>query len=1172
LLRKISIHGFKSFCDRTEVAFGTGVTAIVGPNGCGKSNLVDALRWVLGEHNTRFLRCNRLEELIFTGTQRRKAMGMAEVRLLLDGVLDEGEWEIMRRFTRDGSGEYRINNKVCRWKDVYEGLLGTGLSHTGYVVIGQGTIQELAGGRPEDRRVWIEEASGVSRFRLSKKNVEDKLSAAARDIVRLNDLLAELEARKAALCSDWEVAARYHKLVNRRNDLEMAMWLHQEREESRRLQNLCRRLERYQSDIQESLSKEDVLKESIGPVEDDLRSTERVLKSCVNERESLAGNLLSNEKQRDSVRGKLALVSREIEARTARKTVLESDLEAMTGQEIELTEEREHVAKKYEESLGALSIAENERRTFETSWKTLGETVIDIRAGMVSLTGHLTELQRDRDDLRTKLEGKKRESIEIASRILSLEQHLSGLRKDLAENSQHLARRVEAEEEIRAVCESLEKKIESLKVSLAKVSSARQTLEGQLSRAGARKRLLEEMEKSFEGYGKGTRTILAAKEQGLLYGIVGAVGELFSCDSKHVKALSAAVGGAAENIVVSDEESAKRAIAFLQEGKGGRCTFLPLNLLKPRGLHPRAAQALSTVRGVRPLISVVKYPESLRTCAEYLLSRVVLADTIDDALAFMKESSWVTRVVTMSGENIEPGGAITGGEAPRHEAIFLRKQELELLGARIKEESRELRGKQAQIRLLEEELSELLKRLTTAKEDWVLAKTQVSGLRNRISEIEKDVESSLIEIQKNQVKIAPLKIAEQRFASGIEELIAKEKTVLEEVSRKEDELIGYETQIKEYLSIDQNYSDRITNLSRDKEEVERRLAAIARRLESLKGERSSTQKILEEERKELARLEELKDELILEESSLKQSISSLDKRMGAVRTEISTLEAKLDSLRNTLNQKLGQIESHNRERASLESKIADGRTELENLQKSLSGTRQLIFSKYRIEKPGDYEHTRMNREEALKQIEEIEASIHLLGTVNLKAEKDYMEISDRIEHIQNEKADVEAAMEELGRTKEFIEEDIQKRFLETFHKVDESFQQIFRDLFGGGRGKLNIVEDTLGVEVIAEPPGRRQKQFNLLSGGERSLCGIALIFAILSVKPSPVMILDEVDSSLDEANVVRFAQFLKKYSKDTQFVVITHQESTMEAADIIYGVTMEEPGVSKIFSMRLENR
>lgn len=1172
MLRSMSIHGFKSFCDRTEVAFGSGITAIVGPNGCGKSNLADALRWVLGEHNARLLRCNKLEELIFSGTQRRKAMGMAEVRLLLEDVLDDGEREIMRRFTRDGSGEYRINNKVCRWKDIYESLLGTGLSHTGYVVIGQGSIQELAGGRPEDRTAWIEEASGVSRFRLSQKEVERKLSAAQRDIIRLDDLLAELEARKTALYSDWEIASKYHKLVNKINDVELSMWLHQEQEESRRVQNVLRRLQGYRERIQECILTIDTLKAEVEPVQNRLANEEERLKSGISERETIADKLLSLEKNRDAARGKLALVSREIETRTVRANVLEDELNNLSGRKVALKDKYETSAEKFKEASDNLKNADDERQAFEAMWRSLSQKVISIRTSMASFTAQLTKLQQSKDTIRRQLESKRRESVEIRSHLLSLDEQILRLKRELSDSKQGLAGNIAKYEQSQATCNELEKQVTQLRNSLDEMVSTEKNLEQKLTRLKMRKRLLEEMERTFEGYGKGPRAILTARKQSTLAGIIGSVGELFSCDPQYVPALSAAVGGAAENIVVTDDQSAKAAIDFLKRSKQGRCTFLPLSLIRPRKLHPKAVQALSRTKGVKPLISVVNYPGHLRACAEYLFGRVILADTVDYALAFMKESSWITRVVTMGGENIQPGGAITGGEAPRHESIFLRKQELTSLTSQVKKIDGELRSKKAQVCSLKEELSALTGTLKEAKEDALLASNSVAGLRDRVAQLEATLEWTESEIGSNKQKLEPLISAEQTLIEQIEKIAAQEKSISDRITSKETELKGYEKRIRDGLSIDEKHSDKVRHLSREKEELQQRLNSLLRQLESVKGEKTSTEKNLDEERKELVRLKELREQLTMEESSLKQSILSLEKRMGVLRHKVLELQKRSDSLRQTLNETLESIESLNLEKTSFEGKVADGRTELETLEKSHRDTKELIVSRYGIENPGDCEHPRTRRQEALIQIEGIESAIKLLGTVNLKAEQDYLQLSERIEHIHSEKNDVENAIDELNRTRSLIKREIHKRFLETFEEVDQNFQRIFTQLFGGGRGKLNLVEDTMGIEVIAEPPGSRQKQFNLLSGGERSLCGIALIFAVLAAKPSPVIVLDEVDSSLDEANVVRFAQFLKKYSKDTQFVVITHQESTMEVADIIYGVTMEEPGVSKIFSMRLENR
>lgn len=1172
LLKTMTVQGFKSFCDRTELVFGEGITAIVGPNGCGKSNLADALRWVLGEHNARLLRCNKLEEIVFSGTRRRKAMGMAEVRLLLEGVFDEGEQEIMRRFARDGTGEYRINDKVCRWKDIYESLLGTGLSHTGYVVIGQGTIQELAGGRPEDRRVWIEEASGVSRFRLREREVENRLRGAREDLVRLSDLLVELEERKKALQADWETAREYHRLASEKNDVELAMWLCQEQEESRRVQNVVRRINRYTRELEESIAAAHALEGGLGPAKSKLEAVEDKLKSGIAEREQVASQLLELEKSRDSTRGKLALVSREIETRKVRQNVLQREIASLSGREAELLEQRESVSGRLTVTCAELDRLENERQGFETQWRSLSEKVIGIRESMASSTARLSRLQQAKDKLREQFEDKRRETVEINVRLASLNEQVSRFERELEETRQGLAQNAERHRLSRATCRILEEQVSKIRTRVREVVSEQKRLEAQRTRIATRKRLLEEMEKSFEGYGKGPRAILTAREQSVLDGIIGSVAELFWCDAKYVPALSAAVGGAAENIVVTDEEAAKAAIDFLKKHKSGRCTLLPLNLLRPGKLHPRAVHALSRVPGVRPLISVVQYNDDLIPCAEYLFGRVVLADTMDHALAFMKESGWVTRVVTLGGENIQAGGAITGGEAPRHESIFLRKQELSSLASEIGKVNGELSAVRSEILSLEQKLAALTQDLEQAREDALLAGTSVTRSQEKALQLEQSLEQARGEIVSNQEQVELMKAAEQELLSQMNEISATEQHISDILAEQEKELKQFETQIRDRLSIDEQYSDRIAGLSREKQELEQSLSSLVRQLENLRGEAVSTGKNLDEECKELARLEVLREELSSDETSLGESIPALEGRMGELSTQISELSSQAESLRQFLEQSVARIESLRLEQTSLKSRIADSRLELESLEAALSDTRKLIASRYGIQDPGSYEHPRIERQEALNQVEIIDMSIKSLGTVNLKAEQDFKELSERIEGICSEMKDVEDAIVELNRARELIRREIEKRFIETFEKVDENFQLIFSELFGGGRGKLKLVEDTMGVEVHAEPPGRRHKQFNLLSGGERSLCGIALIFSILSAKPSPVIVLDEVDSSLDEANVVRFAQFLKRYSEQTQFIVITHQESTMEVADIIYGITMEEPGVSKVFSMRLENR
>lgn len=1171
MLKKLSLHGFKSFCDRTDLTFGTGITAIVGPNGCGKSNIADALRWVLGEQNSRLLRCNKLEDLIFGGTHKRKSMGMAEVRLLIEGVIDEGELELTRRFTRDGSSEYRINNRTCRYKDVNELLLGTGLSHTGYVVIGQGTIQELAGGRPEDRRLWIEEASGVSKFRLSKREIEDRLSLASSDLIRLEDLLVELESRKASLYADWEIASKYYALLKERNDAELSMWLYQENEEFRQLQNVDRRMAKYAKELQEILHLSSHLESDVASLQREVESTETGLTLLKEHKENIEAQSFSLKKTKDEISGKLSLISKEIDARNLRRKSLESDLRNMASQEESLALKYEGVSLKRAEILNTLKTLQEEKESFDQMWKSLGGKVIDSRSQIGSLSEHLAVLDKKKRELEGQLLSIGAEMKEVNSKILTLKEAIGDLRNTRDKAEQELCQAIEEERGSKVLCESMEEKTEFLKASLESMSFLVRNLESQMSSATARKNVLQELESSFEGYGKGPRAILLAQKRGILDGIVGAVGETISCEERFIKALSSAAGGTTENIIVSDEDAAKSAIAYLKAQKAGRCTFLPLSVLKPRTLHRKAFSALSKISGVRPLISIVNCSEDLMVCAQHLFGNIVLAETIESGLAFMEESSWTARVVTLEGEIIDPGGAITGGEPPRHATLFLRKRELESLSHEISSRQLEISEKKAAATDLAEELSDYEKRLEEARANNILLASKISGLRKTVSDLTRAIDTSANEVLKAETNIEPLRLSKERLMLEIAEVEEEHQSLSMEIVSREQELSKYESQISGFLSSAESYPARIAQIEAEKEKLDREFASLLGQIESLKGQQMSTRNTLVDEEKEMLRLTQLKDGLIPEIASLEESIDAVEREKGDLDKEISVLQKDLASLTERLSKTLEELESNKKEYLYMQSRMSDAKTEKDGIEKSLGETRQMLLSRYGINSADDCNHPRINRQEALDRMQEIESQVMALGTVNLKAEKDYVELSDRIESVENEKTDIQTAMNELERTRDLIDAEIQARFMATFEQVDQNFQRIFGELFGGGRGRLNIVDENMGIEVIAEPPGRRHKQFNLLSGGERSLCGIALIFAVLSTSPSPLMVLDEVDSSLDDANVVRFAQFLRRYSDQTQFVVITHQESTMEVADVIYGVTMEEPGVSKVFGMRLQH-
>lgn len=1172
MLRKLSLHGFKSFCDRTEVSLGSGITAIVGPNGCGKSNLADALRWVLGEQNPRVLRSGKLQDVIFTGTEKRKAMGMAEVRLLFDGVNGQGETEILRRFARDGSSEYRLNGKNVRWKDIIETLSGTGLSHTGYVVIGQGMIQELVSGRPEDRRAWIEEASGVARVRMDKKETEAKLEAAKAGLMRLDDLIVELSARRAQLGSDRELAAEYRKLTTQRKEIELAMWLYQAEEEGKRVLTVKRRLEKQKSDLQAlelTLPKMKVEESTLQVECDRLEEVQRDVRSA---REASAGELLALEKKRDGARSLAQLLKKELLARTVRKSAIERDLSNRESEDQALKTKADSLSEQFEVASRQLQSAEETRRESEASFKALSERVLAVRQETLTLTSAHNACQRTRNDQRARLDSKKRDLQELkdylqnaASEEKARCEELSSLTEELRIASQRVT-------DARDLVSEAAKRVKTTRESLDRAMSTERNIGARLTGVRARKKLLTDLEKSFEGYGRGPRTVLEGRASGRLKGIEGAVGELVDCEPRYIPALSAAIGGAAENIVVLDESAAKDAIELLKSTKSGRVTFLPLSLIRPREMNPRALALAREMKGVRPLIDVVSYPKHLDTCAKYLLGRVVLAEGMDDALAFMKASGWATRVVTLTGESLDPGGAITGGDAPRHEGIFRRKQELSEVQAEEIRLVQELTDAVTSRKSLERELVLEGQNQEKARADLSQRETQAARLSDAKTRTHEMLKNLRVQSHQKASALSPLEDEISKLALELEETVAEERRISLQMDEKEIELRQCEEKMRESMAKDQGLSQEIRKLAQEKEALQRDLSSVVRRRESLSGECNSLKRNLEDEIKEIARQEVLLDEALSEEKHLSEAISTLEQevsgqaaRLQEVTSERDTLMAKVAAIR-------GDVERAERDMANLLTKMEESEGELDSLSRSYEETRDYIATEFGLDDPDDVYHQRISRSAGAQKMEEIETALRALGGVNLKAEEEHSEISDRIDIINLEKEDILQAIDEINLAKELVEKEIQSRFMETFKLVSESFSEVFSDLFGGGTASLSLVEDTLGVEVAAEPPGRRQKHLNLLSGGERSLCGIALIFAILSVKPSPLIVLDEVDTALDEANVLRFGQFLRRYSRDTQFLVITHQKVTMEHADLLYGVTMPEPGVSRIFGMRLENR
>ncbi len=1170
MLKSITVHGFKSFPERIKLELGPGITGIVGPNGCGKSNLGDAIRWVLGERNPRVLRSERLSDVIFSGASSRKAMGQAEVRLLLDEAFCGAETEVVRRLTRDGVSEYRINGDPCRLKDVVDLFSGTGLSHAGYAVIGQGSIHDLVGGRPEDRKLWIEEASGAAKVRLDRQDIEQKIEKARASMARLDDLLLDLCAQKAALDEDRQVARAYLALSEKRKDVELAAWLHQAAEEKKALDRAESKLAKARKEREEALKAEPALKAQVADLTAKRERLSATRREIMASRQKAAGRLFDLEKRREQALSEIRLLRREITARIARKEALEKDLERAVEEERELGKDLEDTKAKDAQAHEHLERARAQRAEYEERWKGLSEKVLEARGQVAALTARLGSWQRKRDQVSRDLEG-------VEERIREQSQLFENARKQIVQKeaeikaSRSLIR--EKEEDLARVRESvawLEREALALEKRLLEETSREKGLEKSISALTARKRLLQEMEKRFEGYSRGPRGVLLASSEGHLSGVLGPVSGLLAVDEKYISALSAIMGGTAENIVVETPEDAQRAIDYLKLKKGGRATFLPLPLLKARYLNDRAKSALARFEGIIPFAEIASCRGNVSGLIPYLLGNVVLADTFDTGLRFMKACSHTARVVTLKGETMEPGGSITGGDAPRHEPLFRRRTEIGDLERKLRQLSEELATARGQREKLQEDLKQCLARLSSAKQQFskdtlFLEKTKAQDALARSAKraAQQSVESAC-------AKREALERKRQHLEDEKGLLLAQEREISDGIDVLHRQLEEGESAMRNVREDDENALKTLRELSARKQETERKLFGLTGRIDSLSGLKVALAGSLGEESKEISRLEAALGEANLIGEECAKEIQVLDTQVKDMVTKLADTEEQEHAAGAALLSVADSLKQARRDIERAEVRIAESVEESESVRSALFDTCNLLLSQFGVEDHERYEGPRIPRARGLKMLEDIDGGLAGMGNVNLKAEEQYKEVSDRIGYLSEEKEDIEMAMRELVAAKTGIEQEIKRRFTDTFEKIADSFEKVFVDLFGGGRGTLSLVEGTHGVQVCAQPPGRKQVQIDQLSGGERALCGIALIFAVISVKPSPLIVLDEADTALDEANIIRFSRFLKRYSSKTQFLIITHQKATMEVADTLYGVTMEEPGVSKVFSMRLD--
>jgi len=1187
-LKRIEAVGFKSFADRIEMEFGPGITAIVGPNGSGKSNVADAIRWVLGEQSARNLRGLKMEDVIFSGSEKRRPISMAEVTLTLDnsdGTLpvDYNEVTITRRVYRDGEGEYLLNRVPCRLKDIHDLLEGTGLGKENFSIIGQGRIDELLNARPEERRLVFEEAAGISRYKNRKREALKKVEEAQSSLLRLSDLIAELEAQVGPLeerARQAELFLEYDaRLRGKKKELYRGEWL-----------EIQERLERLRAGVTAARSHIKELEEQLAQDEGHLEENRRAVQSLEEELRQRQEEVNQAAQEGQRWQGELALLA-----------------EKLSG----LTQEEEKLKAAGQENLAA-------RKQLQEEMAVLNQRVEELALERAGLEVELEKVERGLGEIvsglaesEAALERQKSELIDLLNEMAGVKNRLTSVSVDL-ENDRRTRERLLAEEEkIRQAQRekaerrrSLQEAVTHLKELLrgwreeeAKKREAMARLEDELARLAdrinllqvkkearvSRWKVLEEMERGFEGYQKGPRTVLAAAGRGepSLAGVLGSVASVIKTDARYERALEAALGGAQQYIITRDEGVARRAIEFLKKVDGGRATFLPLDTVTSRPLAREERERVLRAGAIGLALELVEFEEKYRPALAHLLERVVVTTDLETALAVGRATGFRLRVVTLEGDLLNPGGSLTGGSRETHGLGFLGRRrerealekEIALLTQSLEETRAELLAAQSQKKSLEEEIASLQLELRSAEMRQVGLEREEEGLAQEEARLEEELKY----LRVNREELAEEERRKREQISQDESLLARLKEEEEGLkARLEGHQEGFREEAKRRETLQSRLTELKVEVARQRQEeagLKTNLQVLRQRLEELRREqerRDQELQFLAQRRQEIEVAEQSsRAELQVWEQRRKAhevELRSLEERRELLLKEGLRLEREIRSLRRSLEGEKGALQASEVEIARLEvtkDGLAEKLRELgEDPDRSGSG-------------PEGKSPVR-SREVLRQEIEELTARIEALGPVSLGSIEEFKELSQRLHFLKNQQLDLEKSREALLRLVDDLDREMKRLFAETFATVRVYFKEIFAELFGGGTAELKLEDPEnlleTGIEIIAQPPGKKLQSLSLLSGGEKALASIALLFALLRTRPSAFLVLDEIEAALDEANVERFVSYIQGLASRLQFILITHQKKTMEAAQVLYGISMEEMGVSRLVSLRLVGR
>ena len=1171
-LKEIEIQGFKSFADKTKVVFDQGVTAVVGPNGSGKSNITESLRWALGESSVKSLRGGKMPDVIFAGTESRKPLNYASVVVTLDNqdgfIKDAGqEIRVERHIYRSGDSEYKIDGKKVRLRDIHDLFLDTGLGRDSFSIISQGKVEEIFNSKPEERRAIFEEAAGVLKYKTRRKETESKLQQTQDNLDRLEDIIYELDNQIKPLEKQAENARKFLDLEGQRKAIYLDVLVAQ---------------------IKENKAELDLTEEELAQVQE-------LLTSYYQKREKLEEENQTLKKQRQDLQAEMA----KDQGSLIDLTSLISDLE----RKLALSKlESEQVALNQQEAQARLATLEDKRNLLsqeksdkESSLALLEENLIQNNQKLNRLEAELLAFSDDPDQmielLRERFVALLQEEADVSNQLTRIENELENSRQlsqkqadQLQKLKEQLATAREKASQQKAELETAKEQVQKLLADYQAIAKEQeeqktsyQTQQSQLfdrldslKNKQARAQSLENILRNHSNFYSGVKSVLQEKDR--LGGIIGAVSEHLTFDVHYQTALEIALGASSQHIIVEDEHAATKAIDFLKRNRVGRATFLPLTTIKARMISSQNKVAIASSLGFLGMADeLVAFDKRLEAIFKNLLATTAIFDSIENARAAARQVNYQVRMVALDGTELRTGGSYAGGANRQNNSIFI-KPELEQLQKEIAEEEANLRSKEASLKSLQDEMATLTERLETIKSQGEQARIQEQSLYLAYQQTSQQVEEleTLWKLQeeelnrlsegdwqadkeKCQERLAAIVSEKQDLEAEIEEIKSNKNAIQERYQNLQDQ-VSQARLLKTELQGQKRYE--ISDIER-----------LGKELETLELEQEEIQRLLQEKVDNLEKVDtELLNQQVEEAQTQKTNL-----QQGLIRKqfELDDIEGQLDDIATHLDQARQQNEEWIRKQTRAEAKKEKISERLRNLQSQLTDHYQISYTEA-LEKAHKLENLAL----AEQEVKDLEKSIRALGPVNLDAIEQFEEVHNRLEFLNSQRDDILSAKNLLLETITEMNNEVKERFKSTFEAIRESFKVTFKQMFGGGQADLILTDGdflTAGVEISVQPPGKKIQSLNLMSGGEKALSALALLFSIIRVKTIPFVILDEVEAALDEANVKRFGDYLNRFDKDSQFIVVTHRKGTMAAADSIYGVTMQESGVSKIVSVKLKD-